>query len=75
MADPTKKPIPTTLREWAAEVEGIRKFISAVEKDNLGNSDSWVAKMKNYYVSRHDYLLDNCPVERYHKVKTARKRR
>jgi len=75
MADPTAKPLPATLKEWAAEVAGIERFLDAVEKDNLGNTDTWVSKMQSYYMARHDHLLDNCPAKRYAKPKTRRKGR
>lgn len=58
-----QRPAPATLQGWVNEVEGIYRFIRALDKGTQRKERVWKTNMRVYYRQRLKYLRSVTPPE------------
>ena len=58
----TRKPIPTKVDRWRAEVKGILRYLNAPCSPGEGKEGQWYARQREYYLTRLDDLTHRVPL-------------
>ena len=52
------RPFPRTEKQWAREVDGIKRFLSRLTEWEPAFGSKWAERMEDYYKGRLAYLME-----------------